>query len=53
MLAHIGALSGGALPNPADGAEALTKVVGLLFGTVGSVLLAGIFLIACFKILKL
>lgn len=50
MLAHIGALSGGALPNPADGAEALTNVVGLLFGTVGSVLLAGIFLIACFNV---
>ena len=50
MLAHIGALSGGALPNPADGVEALTNVVGLLFGTVGSVLLAGIFLIACFNV---
>jgi len=50
MLAHIGALSGGALPTPADGAEALTNVVGLLFGTVGSVLLAGIFLIACFNV---
>ena len=37
-------------PNPADGAEALTNVVGLLFGTVGSVLLAGIFLIACFNV---
>ena len=48
--ALIGALSGGALPTPADGAEALTNVVGLLFGTVGSVLLAGIFLIACFNV---
>jgi len=50
LPAPIGALSGGALPNPADGAEALTNVVGLLFGTVGSVLLAGIFLIACFNV---
>lgn len=50
MLAHIGALSGGAIPNPADGAEALTNVVGLLFGRIGNVLLAGIFLIACFNV---
>ncbi len=50
MLAHIGALSAGAVPNPADGAQALTNVVGLLFGTWGNVLLAGIFLIACFNV---
>ena len=50
MLAHIGALSAGAVPNPADGAQALTNVVGLLFGTWGNVLLAGIFIIACFNV---
>lgn len=50
MLAHIGALSGGAIPNPADGAEALTNIVGLLFGRIGNILLAGIFLIACFNV---
>lgn len=50
MLAHIGALSAGAVPNPTDGAQALTNVVGLLFGTWGNVLLAGIFIIACFNV---
>ena len=50
MLAHVGALSGGAVPNPADGAAALTNVVGLLFGPMGNALLAGIFLIACFNV---
>ncbi len=50
MLAHIGALSGGAVPNPADGAAALTNVVGLLFGPPGNGLLAAIFLIACFNV---
>ncbi|WP_297210038.1 branched-chain amino acid transport system II carrier protein [uncultured Flavonifractor sp.] len=50
MLAHIGALSAGAVPDPTDGAQALTNVVGLLFGTWGSVLLAGIFVIACFNV---
>lgn len=50
MLAHIGALSGGAIPNPSDGAAALTNVVGLLFGPLGNALLAAIFLIACFNV---
>ena len=50
MLAHIGALSAGAIPNPTDGAQALTNVVGLLFGPLGNVLLAGIFIIACFNV---
>ena len=50
MLAHIGALSGGAIPNPTDGAAALTNVVGLLFGPVGNALLAAIFIIACFNV---
>ena len=50
MLAHIGAISGGAVPDPRDGTQALTNVVGLLFGAVGSVLLAAIFVIACFNV---
>lgn len=50
MLAHIGALSGGAVPNPTDGAAALTNVVGLLFGPLGNALLAAIFIIACFNV---
>lgn len=50
MLAHIGGLSAGAAPNPADGAQALTNAVGLLFGPAGNVLLAGIFIIACFNV---
>ena len=50
MLAHVGALSGGAGPNPADGAAALTNVVALRCGPMGNALLAGIFLIACFNV---
>ena len=50
MLAHIGALSGGAIPNPTDGAAALTNIVGLLFGPLGNALLAAIFIIACFNV---
>ena len=37
-------------PTRPTGRRPLTNVVGLLFGTVGSVLLAGIFLIACFNV---
>ena len=40
MLAHIGALSGGAFPNPENGAQALTNIVAALFGRLGNVLLA-------------
>ena len=50
MLAHIGAISGGAVPNPGDGTQALTNVVPLLFGPLGSVILAAIFVIACFNV---
>ena len=50
MLAHIGAISGGAVPNPSDGTQALTNVVPLLFGSLGSVILAAIFVIACFNV---
>lgn len=50
MLAHIGGISGGAVPHPSDGTQALTNIVPLLFGPVGSVLLACIFVIACFNV---
>ena len=47
MLTHIGALSGGAFPGAANGAETLTRLVNALFGPLGSVILAAIFVIAC------
>ncbi|MEG1072038.1 MAG: branched-chain amino acid transport system II carrier protein [Oscillospiraceae bacterium] len=47
MLAHIGALSGGAFPGAADGTGSLTNIVSALFGPVGAIILAGIFVIAC------
>ena len=50
MLSHVGALSSGALPGSSNGAEVLTRVVRVLFGPVGSVLLAAIFFIACFNV---
>lgn len=50
MLAHIGALSGGAFPEPTDGAQALTNLVAALFGPMGNLLLAAIFIIACFNV---
>ncbi|MDY4180593.1 MAG: branched-chain amino acid transport system II carrier protein [Pseudoflavonifractor sp.] len=50
MLAHIGALSGGAFPGAANGAGVLTRIVSALFGPMGSVLLAAIFVIACFNV---
>ena len=50
MLAHIGALSGGAFPGATNGAEVLTNLVPALFGTPGSLLLAAIFVIACFNV---
>ena len=46
MLAHIGALSGGAFPGPENGAQALTNIVATLFGRLGNALLAAIFVIA-------
>ena len=50
MLAHVGALSGGAFPEPSDGAQALTNLVAALFGPAGNLLLAAIFMIACFNV---
>ena len=50
MLAHVGALSGGAFPGAANGAVVLTNIVPALFGKTGSLLLAAIFVIACFNV---
>ena len=50
MLAHVGALSGGAFPGVANGAVVLTNIVPALFGKTGSLLLAAIFVIACFNV---
>lgn len=49
MLAHVGALTGAAYPDCATGAEALTALASALFGRAGQVLLAAIFLLACFN----
>ena len=49
LLAHIGALTGAAYPDCATGAEALTALASALFGRAGQVLLAAIFLLACFN----
>ena len=49
MLTHVGALSGAAFPGGATGADTLTRIVSALFGTPGGVLLAAIFMIACFN----
>lgn len=49
MLAHIGALSSTAFPGTTNGAVTLTNVVRTIFGPVGSLLLAAVFIIACFN----
>lgn len=50
MLAHIGALlSNSTFLGPINGAVVLTNVVGAIFGPVGSILLAAVFIIACFN----
>lgn len=49
MLAHIGALSSTAFPGTTNGAVTLANVVGAIFGPIGSVLLAAVFIIACFN----
>ena len=49
MLAHVGALTGAAYPDCATGAETLTALASALFGRAGQVLLAAIFLLACFN----
>ena len=49
MLAHIGGLAGKVWPGCATGAEVLTTLSSTLFGRAGQVLLAAIFLVACFN----
>ncbi|MEG2119096.1 MAG: branched-chain amino acid transport system II carrier protein [Pseudoflavonifractor sp.] len=49
MLTHVGALAGGAFPGVENGAATLTQLVSALFGPVGNVILAAIFMIACFN----
>ena len=49
MLAHVGALTGAAYPDCSTGAETLTALASALFGRAGQVLLAAIFLLACFN----
>ena len=49
MLGHLGALTGAAFPGCATGAEVLSALAASLFGRAGTVLLAVIFLIACFN----
>lgn len=49
MLTHIGGIAGAAFPGCETGAETLTLLANALFGRVGQVLLAAIFIIACFN----
>lgn len=49
MLTHIGGIAGAAFPSCETGAETLTLLANALFGRVGQVLLAAIFIIACFN----
>ena len=49
MLTHIGGIAGAAFPGCETGAETLTLLANALFGRVGQVLLAVIFVIACFN----
>ena len=50
MMAHVGALSGDAFPGAENGAQVLTRVVSALFGPLGAIILAAIFVIACFNV---
>lgn len=49
MLGHAGALTGAAAPGLATGAKVLTVLAERLFGKAGLVLLAAIFMLACFN----
>ena len=49
MLTHIGGIAGAAFPGCETGAETLTQLANALFGRTGQVLLAALFLIACFN----
>lgn len=46
-LAHVGGVAGGMVEGATNGARTLTGMVALLFGPVGNLLLAVIFVIAC------
>ena len=46
-LAHVGAVTGGAVGVSSNGAQTLNQAVRILFGRPGMVLLAAIFFIAC------
>ena len=48
-LGHVGALAGGGfhLEGNTNGAQTLTAIVGELYGSLGTVILAGIFVLAC------
>ena len=50
MLAHMGALAGGRFLGASNGARVLTDLVFYLFGPLGLMLLAAIFVIACFNV---
>ena len=49
MLTFVGRLSGTAFPGTADGTEVLMRTVEHLFGKAGALILALIFVIACFN----
>lgn len=49
MLGHAGAQTGAAVPGLSTGADVLTTLAQTLFGQAGLVLLAAMFLIACFN----
>lgn len=49
MLSYVGMISSERFARVANGTETLTKMVSYLFGKAGSVLLAVIFVIACFN----
>lgn len=49
MLAFVGAVSSDKFSNVEDGTETLTNMVSFLFGKGGSILLAVLFVIACFN----
>lgn len=46
-LAHVGGVAGTTIEGATNGARTLTGMVGVLFGPVGNILLAVIFVIAC------
>lgn len=49
MLAFVGMVSGERFADAANGTETLTSMVSFLFGPVGAVILAAVFVIACFN----